>query len=90
MCLLQEPQVEPSANELSEEVGELTIDLLIKLVTEMIINHEIKEYREGLVKQMVEYRNNLSRKIASLTEEEEEEPITMQKFLGSFTAGWKE
>ena len=66
------------------------IALTIKLVMEIILDREISAFSDDLKWQMVKYRNNLSEKLLEKLEEIGQTPLCMGKFLGSFTAGWKE
>ncbi|KAJ7386049.1 hypothetical protein OS493_012383 [Desmophyllum pertusum] len=66
------------------------IALTIKLSMEIILDREIYAFANDLKLQMANYRNNLSNKLLEKLPEIGQSPLCMGKFLGSFTAGWRE
>ena len=66
------------------------IALIIKLSMEIILDREICAFANDLKLQMANYRNNLSNKLLEKLPEIGQSPLCMGKFLGSFTAGWRE
>ena len=52
----------------------------------MILHEEVME----LTSQMVQYRNNLSRKILENIESLDDKPLKIPRFCESFSAGWNE